>query len=354
MKIADRTPYRKENGQIDLWGRIQGTLKYGLTWFARLQAQDIVIAALDKVLDPQFILLRNVTLHDTDIDLPMVLIGPPGVYLINAVHERGVYRARDDEWGPIAGDSIVPASVNQIQRAMKLGRVLQIYLDRAGYKGNVVVEPILMAADPGMHVESIRPNARVVMSDAIERFAITLNQAPHAFGTKMITELAKVIMVGPRKQVQEADQFQNTAPFALTEEVPGSTQTPDAETNEMFSEETLGFSFEDRLDGTQGDTSTPPLSSNPEEQLSDLQEAGSLFQETPMGEEQNAPFQMDFDQKDHPAAAEPGPKKSEPGPKKKRLFGMTNRQVMLLLGLLLFWVCIVIVFAVYVYLNFNA
>ena len=354
MKIADRTPYRKENGQIDPWGRIHGTLKYGLTWFARLQAQDIVIAALDKVLDPQFVLLRNITLHDTDIDLPMVLIGPPGVYLINAVHERGVYRARDDEWGPIAGDSIVPASVNQIQRAMKLGRVLQIYLDRAGYKGNVVVEPILMAADPGMHIESIRPNARVVMSDALERFAISLNQAPHAFSTKMITELAKVIMVGPRKQAPEPDPFQNAAPFALTEDLPSPSQTPGTETSEMISEESLGFSFEDRLDGSEGGTSTPPAASSQDVQLSDLQEAGSLFQETPMGEEQLGPFQMEFNQEGDPVATEPDPKKSEPTSTKKRFLGMTNGQVMFLLGLLLFWVCIVIVFAVYVYLNFNA
>ena len=36
MQIVDQTPYRTETGEIDIMGRIQGTLKFGLSWFDRI------------------------------------------------------------------------------------------------------------------------------------------------------------------------------------------------------------------------------------------------------------------------------------------------------------------------------
>ena len=168
MKIVDKTPYRTETGEIDLLGRVQGMLKYGMSWYSRLKAQDVVIAIIEKQLDSNYALLRNVTLPNTEINLPFVLIGPPGIYLINVTHERGVFIARDDQWGTMIGDRFVGARINQIGRTLAFGRVLQLYLDRQGFKGSVVVESILMAADPGMQIESTRPAVRVVMSDALQ------------------------------------------------------------------------------------------------------------------------------------------------------------------------------------------
>ena len=56
MKIVDKTPYRTESGEIDILGRVQGMLKYGLTWYNRIQAQDVVIAIIEKQLSK--VLLR--------------------------------------------------------------------------------------------------------------------------------------------------------------------------------------------------------------------------------------------------------------------------------------------------------
>ena len=209
MIIIDKTPYRSKTGEIGLFGLIQGMLKYGPSWQNRLKAQDVVIAIIEKQLDSNFALLRNITLPNTEIDLPLILIGPPGIYLINVAHERGVYQARDDEWGTMIADRFVPARINQIKRTATFGRVLQIYLDRQGFRGNTVVEPILMAADPGMQIESTRPAVRVVMSDALERFAASMGHARGTIDATLGKELIKAILVG--KPVQPVE---NTEPEA--------------------------------------------------------------------------------------------------------------------------------------------
>jgi hypothetical protein len=389
MKIADRTPFRNAGGQIDIFGRMQATLKFGLGWYARIQAQDIAIAVLEKILDQNFILLRNVTLPDTDIELPLVLIGTPGVYLINVTHERGVYRARDDEWGTISGEKFVPARVNQVQRTVKLGRVLQIYLDRAGYKGALIIEPILMSADPGMHIESVRPVARIVMSDALERFAISLNQAKPVFNPGKITEIAQVILKGPKKQAQAKPDAGATDATLVNEKqaaaqtlisTPPLINTPDSaaqppNANPAYSADTLNFSFDEkkqdqqapfipaaqsqatlssqsaaseRSDDSYGslwDTSSQIFEeSEPDAQAKSFSNPTfAALQELPANAERALPeAQPKTDGKSSPASS---------APRKTVLLGMTKIQIIILGGILLFWLCAMAGFAIFIYFN---
>jgi len=381
MKIADRTPFRNENGQVDLYGRIQGTIKFGLSWFARIEAQETVIAVLDKVLGSEYILLRNITLPDTEIELPMVLIGPPGVFLINVIHERGVYRARDDEWGTISGDKFVPASINQVQRTVKLSRVLQIYLDRAGYKDDLIVDPILLAADPGMHIDSVRPAARIVLSDALERFAISMNQARPIFLTGKIVEIAQTIINGPRKSSNPASSA--AAPFSKVQRDINAA-VPESQSQEphpAFTPETLGFSFEEKAQ-TQQDLPSQnaqtliSLDSKPEtaptlaipnhspnnqtyidesELESDRLAFYQMNTETlvqPPTDIEPQPVLFEGDEpKSNENGADTGNKLDTPPVKKNSLFGMTKGQVLVLGSILIFWLCAMVGFAIYVYLN---
>lgn len=362
MEIADRTPFRNESGVIDIFGRIQGTLKFGLNWYPRLQAQNIVIAVLDKVLGSNFILLRNITLPDTDIDLPMVLIGPPGLYLINVTNERGVYRARDDEWGTMAGEKFVPASINLVQRTVKLGRVLQIYLDRAGYKDVLIVDPILMAANPGMHIESVRPTARIVMSDALERFAISMNQARPIMNTKVTSEIAQVIVNGPKKQAHPAtppDAFASV-PEPINKEqgsaqgIPTLVQQPGS--NPAFSADTLDFSFDENKQSQ--NTANQPVSQNStlravafSSSSDDLERLGnSAGQQLDSGLPVQ-PFSENLEPA-RPGANSAGIGTStKPAPKKKGLFGMTTAQLTTLGIILLIWLCAMAAFGIYIYVN---
>jgi hypothetical protein len=319
MQIVDQTPYRTETGEIDIMGRVQGTLKFGLTWYDRVKAQDVVIGILDKALNNGFILLRNITLPNTEIMLPLILIGPPGIFLINVTHERGVYRARGDEWGTIAGDHFVPSRINQISRTLQMAKVLQVYLDRAGYKGTVAVEPILMAADPGMHIDSVRPALRVVMSDAQERFAVSMAQTHGTFAPDAAATLARVIVKGapPKREAaaptptqpanaQPADDFGGRFNDALGQEEAGGA----------FAPADLGFAFtEDETDAQPFETQAPAAES---------------------------------------ASPRPAAPQKTAAPRKKGFLGLNKNQLLILGGLLLLWVCSIIGFAIYILLTWNA
>lgn len=312
MRIIDKTPYRSESGEIDVLGRVQGTLKYGLTWYNRIQAQDVVIALLEKQLGNNYTLLRNIVLPETEIDLPLILVGPPGIFLINVTHERGVYRARDEEWGTISGEQFVPARINQVKRTQAMGRVLQVYLDRQGYKGVLMVDPILMAADPGMHIDSTRPAVRIVLSDALERFAISLNQSRLVLTPEAVSTLAQTILVG-----RKTAAAQQAAPLPeVTSQQPAAnsaffTQESDSD---GFSSNAFDFSFDESASG----------------------------QDEPTSEAQ----QPDQPERKPARAAAPA---ARPVPKSKGPLGITSRQ-WLILGLILFaWLCLMGAFAAYVY-----
>ena len=53
-----------------------------MNWYPEMEAQRAVIPQLDRILEKGFTLVRNVTLANSQIVEPLILIGPPGVYVI--------------------------------------------------------------------------------------------------------------------------------------------------------------------------------------------------------------------------------------------------------------------------------
>jgi hypothetical protein len=303
MKIIDKTPFRSEDGKISFTDRIQGTLKFGLGWYGRVQAQEKILPVLEKHLGRNFILMRNITLGGTDVELPLILIGPPGVLLVNVITEQGVFRAKEDEWGKISDSQFVPAKTNQVARTSRMGKVLQMFLDRAGLKGMLNVDSVMLSADPGTHIESVRPVVRIVMSDALERFAVSLSQAKASLSPELCAAIAQVILTG--KPVQQA-----SASAAQDEQ-------------ELEPEAPRGFLEEDE--------ETP-------------QSDGSLGEFTFQDDEEGAEQELASEEKAKPKSTRKG---------KQRIAGMTLPQLGILAGILLAWLCIVIFFLVYVTAQFN-
>ena len=89
MKIIDKTPLQDANGNISFFARVQGTLKYGFNWFAELEAQKAVIAQLDRSLEKGFVLIRNFTLPNIEVMIPLILIGPGGIWVIYVTQVKG-------------------------------------------------------------------------------------------------------------------------------------------------------------------------------------------------------------------------------------------------------------------------
>jgi hypothetical protein len=142
---------------------------------AGIKAQEAIVTRLKRGLDNRFTLLTNVLLEGLDVPIPMILVGPAGVYVLHVSGEKGVYQAKEESWWEMSGATrrFQPARHNLIKIALLLSRVVNNYLT----KEEVIhpdVQPVLIFAHPGVHVDSNRPAVRIVLMDAVERFITDL------------------------------------------------------------------------------------------------------------------------------------------------------------------------------------
>lgn len=316
MKIIDKTPFQDEAGQISFMNRIQGTLKYGLSWYATLEAQKKVIAILNKVLEKGYTLVRNQQLGSSEIIVPLTLIGTAGIFVIEATPLKGFYRARGDEWGTDSNGTIQPASINILKRTEQLAKVLQKYFEKQNAKLTAPIEPVLMASDPGLHVESVRPVARVVQSDAIERFAESLLTARPIYNAQMVNELVdRLIEPRPASKPQPAPEPPaGEDPFAVQDDRP--------------------------FDGTESSRLQTILNAPKSDALIDTgqDEIGFAFEEADQSTEPTVMVKHPPEHAEHTA---PKPERA------KLVLGMTLTQLLILGGMLLCWL---VVMAIGIYL----
>lgn len=194
MKIIDKTPLHDEKGQLSIVGRIQGTLKYGLSWAAELEAQKAIVAQFQRIFDKGYVLIRNFTLPNSEIVIPLILLAPGGVYVIHVTTLKGFFEAKGDQWNTLNNGVAQPAAINLLSRVSRFAKAVQVYLERINVDLKSPVEPILITFDPGAHVESMRPIARVVQSDAVNQFSNTVLQARPIWRLDYAYSLADIII----------------------------------------------------------------------------------------------------------------------------------------------------------------
>ena len=302
MKLIDQTPLLNEKGEIGILQRIQGTLQHGFDWYPELEAQKTALAHLSRVLGKSYTIIRNQTLGASGITIPLTVVGPAGIYATYVTHLRGTFQARRDEWGQSYGINYKPSAVNLLTRTHRMARALQAFIERQGVKLPKPVEPVLLAANPGMHVESMQPIVRVIMVDALERWGSSLEGAAPVFTVETAYELADRI-VNPRPPKKDEPPASVSAPADEPEEeqelsrAGANFHAPDEA--ETFDPSELGFAFEEN-DGMD----VPP----------------ELIESSP---------------------AVPLPAQ---GGKKKRILGMSPPQLGLLGGMLLVEICVLIGF----------
>lgn len=289
MKLIDQTPLQDENGQISIVQRVQGTLKYGFEWYSELEAQKLVLAHLSRVLGKGFTVIRNQTLGASGITISLVLVGPSGIYAAHVTHLRGTYQARGEGWGQLFGTNYKPARVNLITRMQLSARALQAFIERQGIKLPKPVEPVILAADPTFNVEAMQPAVRIILVDALERWAASLEKAAPVFTLETAYELADRI-VNPRSPKREE-------PAVQPPEAPEEAQSLDPSE--------IDFALDD------GDSlETPP----------------ELMESSP---------------------AVPLPREGS----KKKFLGMNTKQLALLGGMLLIEICLMVGLALLLFLN---
>jgi len=202
MKIIDKTPLLDEKGELAMVQRVQGMLKYGFNWPNELQAQKAIITFFDRQLEKGYTLIRNMTLGASGIVVPMILLGPTGIYVIDVTFLRGRYEARGSAWNEEAGDGYKPAEVNLVQRTLRMANAVKKFIERQGVKLPVPIEPVLISGNPGLHIESVKPAIRVLMIDGIKSFVTGLSTAAIVLRPGAVHEFTERI-VNPRPAKKE-------------------------------------------------------------------------------------------------------------------------------------------------------
>jgi len=323
MKVIDQTPLLDEKGDLGFTQRIQGMLQYGFNWPNELQAQKTIINFFDRNLEKGYTLIRNQTLGQSGIMIPMILLGPAGILVINVTHLKGRYEAKGDSWNVEAGNHFAPAPVNLIQVTARMARALQKFIERQGTKIPVAVESVLIAADPGLHIESVRPAIKVMMVDGIKPFVSGLASGAPALRADAVLELVeRITNPRPPKEPTTPPPAQPAPVAAPREErkpdpvVTPAAPQPVSRARAIFSaaEEAKPF------DPTDFDFALA------EEDAASMGKLGGAQQ---------------------PATS------AASKPKSRRVLGMTIPQLMILFGLGLCLVCVLVLGFVYVIPNFS-
>jgi len=194
MKIIDKTPLLDEKGNLGPIQRVQGMLQFGFGWPNELQAQNAIIKFFGSQLEKGYTLIRNMPLGESGIMVPIILMGPTGIYVIEVLSLKGRYEAKGDAWNIESGDQYKPAPVNIIQRTIRMARALQAYIERQGVKIPVAIEPVLIAGDPGLHIESVRPAIKVMMIDGIKSFVSGLATGKPVLRSELVYDFTERIL----------------------------------------------------------------------------------------------------------------------------------------------------------------
>ena len=167
MKLIEleRRPSEQNSLQKTL-DKIRRLLPFGK---GEKHADDAIIARLMRGLDNRYIMVRNLPVEGTEERLPAILIGPPGMILLNVSPVKGYFRAKEDTWWEMSKTThrFNPSRPNLIKQSQEYAQKLSEVLDKHE-RSHPEVVPVLVFADPGVHVETSNPALHIVLMDAVD------------------------------------------------------------------------------------------------------------------------------------------------------------------------------------------
>jgi hypothetical protein len=194
MKIKDFSSIPYQGGQLSIADRIQGVLKFGVSWIDEMKSQEIVIRYLSRGLGDIYTLFRNIPLPDFDIPIPMILVGPHGVTVIYNNTTKGIFRAKGDVWSQMVGrrGNFRALKPNLILRVDLMARAVEKFLNDLGYH-DLSVEGILVLTNPGTHVETMQAKVRIFLVDALSRLSARLADDDPVLDRRNIRDLLEAM-----------------------------------------------------------------------------------------------------------------------------------------------------------------
>jgi len=186
MKVIDRSPVRADLQPFDKFkAYFNGVSKFGWSWIADVKAEETILDSLRRFFDNSHFIVRNVLLEGIDVPIPLVLVGPSGIYVLLVSGATGVFRAKAEVWMEMNRRSrkYAPVQRNLITRAQLMTRVVDAYLS-LHHRPHPPLQTAILFGDAGAHVDSVRSAVRVVLKDGMERFANSVVQGQVVYKTK--------------------------------------------------------------------------------------------------------------------------------------------------------------------------
>ncbi|MGA2820776.1 MAG: hypothetical protein ABSF61_09000 [Anaerolineales bacterium] len=197
MRILDFSTFRDSKGEIGLGARLSGMLRNGLRWQAEIQMQDQIVDRFAKVLGEECLMLRNTTFPGVDVAIPLILVGPFGLRVMDTTAIRGTYRAKGDQWMVLdSGGSFKSSRPNLAAHLRLYGEIVRRSLSSRGIM-MPEAEPVLIVARPEAYVENIKSPIRVVLADGVENFATNLGQSRALFAPAVVEDVVQALRPSP-------------------------------------------------------------------------------------------------------------------------------------------------------------
>jgi hypothetical protein len=206
MKIIDLSTLRDANAKIPFVVWLKKTLGEGQNWQAELDAQDQVMFRLERTLGTEFTLIREVKIPDLSTPIPMVLVGPSGIFVLYASAVKGSYRARGDAWLKLDNSGNMHSSNPNLPTRTRLySEAVRKFLSQNN-QPVTDIEPVLLFSQPEAFVENIKAPIRMVMCDGLESYAGSLRLLNPIYSPEECADIVRLLS-NPEGKPTVADEI---------------------------------------------------------------------------------------------------------------------------------------------------
>lgn len=223
MRTIDLSKFQTEPGIAGIFNTIQGIFSYGWYWQQSRKNQEELVEILDTVLGNDCVLLRDVNIPHVGRPIPVVLLTPASLMVINPKSQQGFFRAEGKRWEELGrNDEYQLSSNNMIRETWLYQKTIEGYLKQHNF--SIPAERgVMIFVSPETHVETIRPRVRVIQADGIKNFARELAISKPVFSDIDFRSAVKLLS-NPQLPTKEKSK---KAPQGITSPVPDAVAKVD-------------------------------------------------------------------------------------------------------------------------------
>ncbi len=181
--------------------------------------EEFVIQLLQKSLDNRFFCLRNTIISSLSISPVIILVGPVGVKIMQICEQKGIFQANESSLEELDNrtQKFRQVKPNPLKQCLDGAGALQTMLDRAQLS-EIIVEPVLIFSEPGAHIHASGTAAKIVLSDAIERFGANIAAQPARLKPNTVELIISTFCQEYAQQTQAFQSLEKNDAFSLRDD----------------------------------------------------------------------------------------------------------------------------------------